>query len=66
MYTRICNNKGCKPNNNKMKITIDHYNVKRTIETEHDDLTFNEFMDLFLALTKSIYNEELINDYFNE
>ncbi|WP_439132995.1 hypothetical protein [Polaribacter sp.] len=49
-----------------MKITIDHYNVKRTIETEHDDLTFNEFMDLFLALTKSIYNEELINDYFNE
>lgn len=49
-----------------MKITIEHYNVKRTIETEHDDLHFNDFMDLFLELARGMYSEDLVNNYFDE
>ena len=49
---------------NSMKITIESYGITRSIKTENDDLTFSEFMDLFIELVKGMYSPELVEDYF--
>lgn len=47
-----------------MKITIEHYGTKHSIETDHDDVSFEKFMELLESLTKGIYSAELWNEYF--
>ena len=47
-----------------MKISIKHYDETLTIETERDDLKFDEFMDLIKRLSISMYSEEIVNKYW--
>jgi hypothetical protein len=47
-----------------MKITIESYGITRSIESEDEDLTFSEFMELFLELVNGMYSPELVEDYF--
>ncbi len=50
-----------------MKITAEHYDEKVSIETKHDDVTFEEFMDLIQKICHGVgYHEETINKWFNE
>lgn len=47
-----------------MKITVEHYDEKVSIETKHDDLTLDEFMDNLKRIASAIYSEKLVNDYW--
>lgn len=47
-----------------MKITIEHYDEKVSIETKRDDIAFDEFMEYIKRITKSIYSETLVEDYW--
>lgn len=50
-----------------MKITVEHYDEKVSIETKHDDITFEEFMELVQKITHAIgYHTNTINEWFNE
>ena len=50
-----------------MKITVEHYDQKISVETDHDDLTFNEFMDLIEKLSYSLgYSVDTIKEWFKE
>jgi len=49
-----------------MKITIEHYDNKYTIEKDHDDVLFDEYMDMLKKMTSFVYTEELWNNYFEE
>ena len=50
-----------------MKITVEHYNEKISVETNHDDLTFCDFMDLIEKLSYSLgYPVDVIKEWFNE
>jgi len=49
-----------------MKITVEHYNEKVSIETNHDDVTFDEFMELIRKVAHGVgYNSETIGEWFN-
>jgi hypothetical protein len=49
-----------------MKITVEHYDEKVSIETEHDDVSFEDFMDLIERICHGIgYHDETIKEWFN-
>ncbi len=50
-----------------MKITIEHYDQKISVETNHDDLTYEDFMELIEKLSYSLgYSVDAIKEWFNE
>ena len=49
-----------------MKITVEHYDEKVSIERENDDIDFTEFMDLVKKVAHGVgYADETINEWFN-
>ena len=51
----------------KMKITVEHYDEKVSIETDHDDLTLDDFMELVRKIAHGIgYNNESVEEWFNQ
>ena len=49
-----------------MKITVEHYDEKVSIEREDDDMDFTEFMRLVLKVARGVgYAEETIDKWFN-
>jgi len=49
-----------------MKITIEHYDEKVSIETDHDDLTLDDFMELIRKIAHGIgYGSEAVEEWFN-
>ena len=50
-----------------MKITVEHYDEKVSIERENDDLDFNEFMELVKKVAHAVgYTDGTINEWFNQ
>lgn len=50
-----------------MKITIESYGTKYSVETEYDDLTIDEYKDYIVnLLISSGFDKKLIIDAFNE
>ena len=50
----------------KMKITVEHYDEKVSIERENDDLDFTEFMGLVKKVAHVVgYSSETIDEWFN-
>jgi len=50
-----------------MKITVEHYDEKISIEVGNDDVTFEEFMQLVEKVAHGIgYHTSAINEWFNE
>lgn len=50
-----------------MKITIEHYDEKVSIERENDDINFSEFMELVRKVAHAVgYADETINEWFNQ
>jgi hypothetical protein len=48
-----------------MKITIEHYNERITIETKHDDITAHETVDILYRLCVMVgYSEKNVADAF--
>ena len=49
-----------------MKITVEHYDEKISVEVGHDDLSFKDFMDLVERICYSVgYPHETIKEWFN-
>lgn len=46
-----------------MKITIEHYGEKTSVETTNEDLTFEEYFELIRRLSVSLYSEKTWNDW---
>lgn len=50
-----------------MKITVEHYDQKISIETDYDDLSYEDFMDLIEKISYSLgYPVNLIKEWFEE
>ena len=50
-----------------MKITVEHYDEKVSIERENDDINFTEFMELVIKAAHAVgYSNETIDKYFNQ
>ena len=50
-----------------MKITVEHYDEKVSVETKHDDLTFEDFMELARKVSHAVgYSATTINEWFRE
>ena len=47
-----------------MKITIEHRNEKISIETNSDDITFGQFMEMQRRISMAIYSPRLVEDYW--
>ena len=52
--------------NKPFRITIEHYDNKIIIETNHSDITFDDYMDMLRKISITIYSEKLWNEYFEE
>ena len=49
-----------------MKITVEHYNEKVSIETQHDDLTFEDFMELVRKVAYGVgYASGTVDKWFD-
>ena len=49
-----------------MKITVEHYDEKVSIETKHDDLSFDEFMESVRKVAHGVgYGDKTIAEWFN-
>lgn len=49
-----------------MKITVEHYGEKISIETKNDDITFDEFIELIRKISYGVgYNENTIKEWFD-
>jgi uncharacterized alkaline shock family protein YloU len=50
-----------------MKITIENYGKKMSVETDHEDLGIDEYIDIFYGLLVSVtFNESTIINGFKE
>lgn len=50
----------------EMKITVEHYDEKVSIERENDDIDFTEFMGLVKKVAHGVgYSGETIDEWFN-
>ena len=50
-----------------MKITVEHYDEKVSIERENDDLSFTEFMEFVKKLAHGVgYASETVDEWFNQ
>lgn len=50
-----------------MKVTVEHYDQKISVETKHDDLTFEEFMELIEKISYSLgYGVDAVKEWFQE
>lgn len=50
-----------------MKITVEHYEEKVSVKTKHDDITFEDFMELVRKVSHAVgYHATTINEWFRE
>lgn len=47
-----------------MKITIKHYERTYSIDLGADDIKFDEFMETVKDLSRAIWSEQLVNEYW--
>mgnify|MGYP003144252815 CR=1 FL=1 len=50
-----------------MKVTVEQYDQKISVETKHDDLSYEEFMDLIEKISYSLgYGVDTVKEWFQE
>ena len=51
--------------NKPFKISVEHWGEKITVEKDHSDITFDEFVDMLRTLSRGVgYDEKSINEIF--
>ena len=51
--------------NKPFKVTVEHWDEKITVEKDHSDVTFDEFVEMLRTLSRGVgYGEESINEIF--
>jgi hypothetical protein len=49
-----------------MKITVEHYDKKVSVEVANDDVAFDDFMELLRTIAHCVgYHPETIEEWFN-
>ena len=49
-----------------MKIAVEHYDEKVSIETKHDDITFDDFMELIRKVALGVgYHQKSVDEWFD-
>ena len=50
-----------------MKLQLEAYGKKYTVETDYDDVSLEDYIDIFIRLlVQATYNQETINEYIIE
>ena len=50
-----------------MRITVEHYDEKVSIERKNDDITFDDFMEMVRKVAHGVgYDDNIIAEWFNE
>ena len=52
--------------NKPFKITVEHYDEKITVEINHSDVSFDDYMEAVRRITIAVFQESLWNKYFEE
>ena len=51
--------------NKPFKISVEHWGEKITVEKDHSDVTFDEFVDMLRALSRGVgYSQKSIDELF--
>ena len=51
--------------NTPFRVSIEHWEEKITVEKDHSDITFDEYIEMLRTLTLAVgYNQEQINEFF--
>jgi hypothetical protein len=51
--------------NKPFKISVEHWGEKITVEKDHSDITFDEYIEMLRALSRGVgYGEKSINEIF--
>ena len=51
--------------NKPFKISVEHWGEKITVEKDHSDVTFDEFVDMLRALSRGVgYSQESMDELF--
>ena len=54
-----------KTDNPPFKISVEHWDTKLTVEKDHSDITFEEYVDLLRDLSRAVgWGSDDINDLF--
>ena len=46
------------------RITVEHYDEKITVEINHSDVSFDDYMEAVRKITIAVFQESLWNKYF--
>jgi hypothetical protein len=50
-----------------MKITVKQYNTKTSIKVDHDDVDYDDFMDLIMRISQGVgYDSKTIENYWKK
>lgn len=51
--------------NKPFKISVEHWDEKITVERDHSDVTFDEYIEMLRTLSRGVgYSQESINEMF--
>lgn len=51
--------------NTPFKISVEHWDEKITVEKDHSDITFDEYIEMLKTLSRGVgFGEESINEIF--
>lgn len=51
--------------NKPFKVTVEHWDEKITIEKDHSDITWDEFVEMLRTLSRGVgYSQESIDELF--
>ena len=53
--------------NTPFKITVQHWDEKVSVEKDHSDITFEEFIEMLRTLSRAVgWGNDSIKEYFGE
>ena len=53
--------------NKPLKLTVEHYDTKITIEKDYSDVTLEELHEMWLSIVKAMgFNTKTIKEYYDE
>lgn len=50
--------------NTPFRITIEHWDEKLTIEKDHSDITFDDYIEMVRSISNAIFTTGTVNEFF--
>lgn len=48
------------------RITVEHWDDRVSIERDHSDITFDEYIEMLKRVSAAVFTQELWDEYFGE